>query len=131
MPLGNMVQDEVLVKHFGLLEKIKASYRDRDKRPGALEEAIQYCEEQIAIAPHAASAFRKHKFFGFPPNHTGFKQLAIIREKQGEYTEAIRLCKEAMRQGWGMHSIDGPKQWKCRIERCEKKLKRTGITPKR
>ena len=49
------------------------------------------------------------------PAHHGFQQLAIIREREKDYAEAIRLCREAMAQGWGG-------EWEKRIARCENRL---------
>ncbi len=45
------------------------------------------------------------------------KQLAIVREKQKNYTEAIRIAKEALSQGWSG-------DWERRIVRCKNKLTR-------
>jgi len=53
------------------------------------------------------------------PRHVGFDQLAIIREKQHDYAEAIRLSELAMKQGWNG-------DWEARIARCEKKLAKSG-----
>ncbi|MDR2096029.1 MAG: hypothetical protein LBP76_11010 [Treponema sp.] len=47
--------------------------------------------------------------------HTGYKQLCIIREKQGNWGEVIRLASEALEQGW-------PGEWDKRIEKAKKKL---------
>jgi hypothetical protein len=48
------------------------------------------------------------------PSHTGFTQLAIVREKQHNYSEAIRLAQLAQGQGWGG-------DWDKRIIRCQQK----------
>ncbi len=51
------------------------------------------------------------------PSHVGYKQLAIILEKEKKYDKAIALCNQAKREGWN-------DDWDKRIERCEKKLKK-------
>ncbi len=107
----------ILDAHFLYLGMIKIHYKQRDNIPGALEEAIQACEKQIAIAPQAARAFREEYRNSQQPNipeHTGYKQLAIIRDKQSDYEAAIQLCEEAKAQGWAG-------DWDKRIARYRKK----------
>jgi tetratricopeptide (TPR) repeat protein len=109
-------QNDVLDHHFVLLAAIQVYYKERDVLPGALDKAIAACEEQISIAPKAAQAFKKNRFLqGRLPTHTGYEQLAIIRDKQGGFAEAVRLCEQAQKQGW-----DG--DWDKRIARYGKKI---------
>ena len=90
-------------------------YRDRDRAPNALRQAIIACEKQIAIAPRVKELIAHElKCVGLPL-HKGFQQLAIVCEKQKNFPEAIRLCREAERQGWYG-------DWGKRIARCEKKI---------
>ena len=103
----------VLDYHFLLMEKIKANYKDRDTRTGALDAAIDACYSQIAISRQTVKRFRR-EYGDFLPSHTGFKQLAIIREKQSAFDEAIALCTRAKGEGW-------MGDWDKRIARCEKK----------
>lgn len=49
------------------------------------------------------------------PEHTGFKQLAIIYDKMKDYQSAIDVCQEALAVDW-----DG--DWDVRIARYEKRL---------
>lgn len=49
------------------------------------------------------------------PEHTGYKQLCIIYDKQGNYSEIIRLAEEAKKQGWNG-------DWDKRIENARKKI---------
>lgn len=102
----------VLDRHFVYQGLIETYYKDRDKDPVALDRAIATCEKQIAMAREAALAFKRDGLDPLP-SHLGFKQLAIIREKQGEYSEAIRLSRAALRQGWAG-------DWEKRVARCEK-----------
>ncbi|MBZ0281527.1 MAG: hypothetical protein K8L97_12375 [Anaerolineae bacterium] len=102
--------------HFTYRWMIEFYYHDRDKISGALDKAIDACKCQIAIAPKVAKEWKK-EFPNRPlPQHTGFNQLAIILEKQKDYKEAIKLSKDAYKQGWSG-------DWLKRIERCEEKLK--------
>jgi tetratricopeptide (TPR) repeat protein len=105
----------VLDRHFLYLKIIQTYNPDRDVDPGALDKVIDACQRQIDLAPEAAPVFRLRFRGARLPEHRGFEQLANIREKLGEYKEAIRLNKEALRQGW-------VGDWKMRIDRCEKKL---------
>ncbi len=105
----------VLDLHFACLTTIETSYAARNTDPAALEAAIAACEKQIALAPQAALAWgREYPGEGLPA-HTGFTQLAIIREKQQNYAEAVRLSKLALEQGWAG-------DWEKRIARNQKKL---------
>ena len=93
---------------------IEVYYRERDSDPSALNAAIQACEQQIRLAPRAAQAFRT-AYPGQPlPSHAGFTQLAIIREKQKNYPDAIRLARLAKEQDWAG-------DWEKRIVRCQRK----------
>jgi hypothetical protein len=97
-----------------VLDLIRAAYAERDTDPEALCAAVAACERQIALGPRAARAFRRGSPDQPLPSHTGFKQLAIIREKQGDFAGAIELSRQAMQQGWGG-------DWGKRIERCERR----------
>jgi hypothetical protein len=112
---AEQVPASVLDRHFLYLQKIRTYYKDRDTIPGSLDKAIAACEMQISIAPQAAAAFRKEPGFKTIPAHTGYEQLAIIRDKEGEYVEAISLCQQAKAQGWSG-------DWDKRIARYQKKL---------
>ena len=85
--------------------------------PKALDIAIDACKRQIEIAPQAKKAFLRNYKDSILPAHVGYKQLAIIEEKQKNYVEAIRICSEAMGQGWGG-------DWQKRVERCKKKIQK-------
>lgn len=123
----------VLDLHFAYSTAIKLWYKRRDTQAGAFDAAVTTCDRQIAIAPQAWAAFaveaeeaarKSSEFTGRPqapvfqpPSHRGFQQLAIIREKQGDYAEALRLCREASSQGWR----DGKGDWSKRIARMERR----------
>lgn len=108
----------ILDRHFALQEEIETAYRRRDRDPAALPAAIAACEHQIAMAKPAAKDWR-HRYPSKTgttklPRHVGYEQLAIIREKEGDYTAAIRLARQAQKQGWAG-------DWAKRIARCEAK----------
>lgn len=105
----------VLDKHFLQSQSITTYYKKREN-PAYLDKAIKACNKQIELAEEAIKAFNVvYPHDDFMPGHTGFKQLAIILEKQKKYDEAIKLCLKAKKQGWGG-------DWDKRIERCSKKL---------
>ena len=51
------------------------------------------------------------------PEHLGYKQLAIICEKERSYDLAIDLSETALKQGWAG-------DWQKRIDRCNRRLNR-------
>lgn len=136
--------DNILDLHFTYNQMIKSYYKKRNESDEYFRKAINACERQIAIAEETMKAFgKKHyddmrtlyefevgvsekdftfeeylKEEGHPfrtPSHRGFKQLAIVKHKQGEYKEVIELCKKAKKQGW-------MGDWDKRIERAQNKL---------
>ena len=106
---------QVLDQHFAFIEEIKVHYKQREQGPKFLDRAITACEKQIAMSADDSAAFKADGFSPLP-SHTGFKQLAIIYEKQGNLTGAIDLAKRAKREGWAG-------DWDKRIARCQKRLK--------
>ena len=114
---GEGTSEQILDRHFVYQHMITVYYRDRLRDPSSLTHAIKACESQIALGVRAAEAFLSE----FPdqplPEHVGFKQLAIICEKQKDYSEAIRISDEALRQGWSG-------DWQKRIARCNKRMRK-------
>ena len=106
---------KLLDRHFVYQQMAQAYYRHRNDDPEALDLAIDACEKQIHLGPEAAKVFLAEDTEDYLPAHHGFQQLAIIREREKDYAEAIRLCREAMAQGWGG-------EWEKRIARCENRL---------
>ncbi|MFD1407678.1 tetratricopeptide repeat protein [Kroppenstedtia eburnea] len=92
-------------------------YKRREEDPEALEMAVRYCEKQIAYAPMAIRANRMNPQTKGLPQHYGYKQLAIIHEKQGRFNDAIGLCKQALEEGW-------KGDWETRIRRLQQKRDR-------
>lgn len=89
-----------LSQHFYLADRGSFYYRWRDIDEGALKQSILAYERQISIAAEAAKAFKTSSGGGLIPGHAGYRQLRIIREKQGDYTAALQLCEQAKQQGW-------------------------------
>jgi len=112
-----LLSRNILDIHFFYHTKIVIYYRHRNIEPTALEKAIEACKNQIAIAPEAKKGFLEDyksylgEYNNKPlPEHTGFKQLAIIEEKRNNYQEAIAISVEALKQGWAG-------DWEKRIKR--------------
>jgi len=104
----------ILDEHFLQSQNIETYYKKREI-PAFMDKTIEACKKQIAIADEAVKAFKEEYNDDFLPSHKGYKQLAIIYEKQKKYEAAIALCKKAKEQGW-------MGDWEKRIERCTKKL---------
>ena len=102
----------VLDAHF-LDSTIITTYYPGRANPKYMAVAVSACEHQIGMAHQAAEAFLA-EYPGFPlPTHTGYKQMAIIREKQRDWQSAIYLCTQAAAQGWAG-------DWDKRIKRVQK-----------
>jgi hypothetical protein len=110
---GEAIASDPLEKHDVLQIMVLVNYRDRKKHPAFLDAAIRTCQKQIEIAPEVMRLWRQRR--RAVPTHNGFKQLSIIRETEGDYSSAIRLSEEAMKQGW--RGAD----WETRIWRCKRK----------
>jgi tetratricopeptide (TPR) repeat protein len=113
-------QAGVLERHFLYHAKIRTYYPFRDEDDFALPRAIEACEQQINMSLEAAKIFRE-KYRGDLPAHTGYQQLAILREKQGDFESAINLSQKAFEEGWSG-------DWENRIERCKKKAAKQAAT---
>lgn len=105
----------ILDVHFLYQQKMKTYYNNRENDSNALGVAIESCKQQIKISGKAKVAFEK-EYKGQPlPVHIGFKQLAIIEEKNKNYESVIKICEEALKQGWNG-------DWEKRIEKCKGKI---------
>jgi len=102
--------EDIIDRHFFYNDSIRFYYFDRENKE-SMKKAIEACRKQIDIAPSAAEIFKK--LHGPMPEHTGYKQLAIILDKQNKYDEAIKICKQAESEGWSG-------DWIPRITRYEK-----------
>ena len=110
--------DQSVLDRFWLYQaEVRVYYPDRNADPVAFASAIAACERQIELAPRAAAAFHSIDPSAPLPDHVGYRQLAIIREKQGRYPDAIRLSQAAQRQGWAG-------DWQARVTRIERRRER-------
>uniref|UniRef100_UPI004048168D hypothetical protein n=1 Tax=Shewanella baltica TaxID=62322 RepID=UPI004048168D len=105
--------------HLALASLIKHHYSLRTASEH-YEKAKEFCLMQISISSKLVKKFRhpekpkelkklqnitgiKDPYYDEPqmlPSHTGYKQLAIILEKEGDIEGALRLSKQALKQGW-------------------------------
>lgn len=104
-----------LSQHFYLGSRGNFYYRWRDIDERALEQSISAYERQIFMARKALKAFKTGPGEGLVPGHAGYRQLRIIREKQGDYTAALQLCEQAKQEGW-------PDDWDKHIARINKNI---------
>lgn len=102
--LRGLPDDVILKIHFDLQEKIKKHYKLRDTGNN-LEQAIHYCQQQIALAPLAMSAMKNNqgmydngKFFA--PGHHGYRQYTTILKKRKEAKVLKDLLKKKKAEGW-------------------------------
>ena len=113
--------------HFAFHFLISKLYKNRDEGEHYLQSVIEACEGQIAIAARVKKycieyrmktlKYSKKKAVEMLPGHIGFKQLAIIYEKQKDYEAVIALCRRAQTLKW-------PGDWDKRIERCKSRLEK-------
>ena len=113
------IASDPLEMHDVFQVMVVVNYRDRKKHPTFLHAAIRACQKQIDIAPEAIRLWRSQRRRTVP-THNGFEQLAIIREKEGDYAAAIRLSREATKQRWRAA------HWEWRIHAGRVKLAREG-----
>lgn len=105
---------DMMELHFNVTRQIELFYRDRDV-PGYYEEAIKTCLELIGFQQEAQKAL---SVLGpGAVSHLGYKQLAIVYEKEHRFEEAMSLCKEAKANEW-------MGDWDKRIARLTKKIEK-------
>ncbi|MGP4073822.1 tetratricopeptide repeat protein [Piscibacillus sp. B03] len=108
--------------HFTYNQLIDLYYKQRDEWNHALSDCIKYCKKDINKMDEIIREFKKdpsYKKNGSLPRMPSFERLAIIYDKQGNYQEAINICKKAISYGLNDKTKGG---FKGRIERLEKKL---------
>jgi tetratricopeptide (TPR) repeat protein len=128
--------DNAIDRHFVYNDLIELYYKIRDEREDALEKCIYYCRTDIERLPEFLGSYKKR--YGGPDVPEGFdvpdcpslERLAIIHEKNGEYQEAIDLCKYAIELGlearWDSYNAryGTNKGYKARIQKVDKKMHR-------
>jgi len=113
--------DDVLDLHVVYSGSVKAFYARRDESEDYLDAAMSAADELVNLAPDAAAAYLKKRPEHDLPPHRGFKLLAVAAERDGDYEEALALCREALEQGWSG-------DWEERIARLEKKAAEAGAS---
>ena len=103
----------ILDIHFELQQYIEENYRKRSDAK-SYHNSIVGCLAQIKIQDLAAKQFIVEFHDSTLPMHVGYKQLAVILEKEGKITEAINIAKKAQSNGWNG-------DWESRILRLTKK----------
>ena len=104
-----------ILERFYALEELIARYLEDVYEEGKVKiaKAIIASKIQIEMAPAVKEYLQKHNK-GLPlPVHIGYATLSEIRERQGLYEEAIKLCQQAYSEGWAG-------DWTDRISRCKK-----------
>jgi tetratricopeptide (TPR) repeat protein len=116
---------------FALERAIDACHKQIALAPKAADEFKDEGEKQVVnidfLADSEAEIQRKVRLiekgeattdvgvFDTLPSHYGFKQLAIILQKRGDFNQALSLCEQAKAQGW-------KGDWDKRIARLKKQL---------
>jgi len=106
-------EQDLLRRHAVYEALIVRYYEQRHQGAAALAHCIQACLQHIALAPRAKQALEQARPNSPLPTHMGFDLLSTIREKQGKYSEVVRLAQQAKSQGW-------TGDWDKRIDRCKK-----------
>lgn len=124
--------DNVFSRHLALGGMMKIYYRHRDK-PEHFNRAVECALLQIAMQEDAMQAWLEQEANRLarlqlytpdyvtpspstPPEHPGYKQMAILLEKEKRFHEALNLVLEAQAAEW-------QGDWEKRIERLQKKLR--------
>lgn len=108
--------DNILDVHFFFQSAINIFYSRRNDDNNALDISIEYCKKQIDISKKVKKAFLKEYPNSPLPTHIGYKQLAIIYEKQKKFDEALKITKKALAEGWNIEDCNN------RIEKLNKKI---------
>ena len=78
------------------------------------EDSKEEAQRKIDLVKRGEARFDRHPLDTLPSHH-GYKQLAIILEKRGDYVAAAALSEQAREQGW-------KGDWDTRIARLNKRI---------
>ena len=84
-------------QHFFLQTAGEVYYKQREMREDADALCEKYCQRDVELFPKYKKPLVKD--FGSLPRIKTFQRLAILYEKRGDYTSAIRICKLAIKYG--------------------------------
>ncbi|MCU8010276.1 hypothetical protein L5M11_22580 [Shewanella sp. SM87] len=76
---------------------------ERSTDPSKLVKKFRHLEKPKELKKLQNITGIKDPYYDEPqmlPSHTGYKQLAIILEKEGNIEGALKLSKQALKQGW-------------------------------
>jgi hypothetical protein len=93
-------EDDVIGLHFVYQEMIHLHSKWRDYSLDGLDLTFGACHKQVAMSEAAAQAFRDLRPQEALPMHLGYQTMAVLLEKEGSYTKAIEICRQARDQGW-------------------------------
>lgn len=132
--------DEIVSRHLALGGVLSVFYRHRDEGD-YFDKAVECARLQIEMQAAAMQGFRdqteaRNKFrrdieveHSFPasepakfvaPAHPGYKQLAIILEKEKRFEEALALVNEADAAGWNGDWVKRRERLVTKIEKSKK-----------
>lgn len=103
----------ILDRHFQLSEMIPLLYKERESE--GLNKTITACKQQIELSEKVRKILSERYPEQSFPSHGGYEKLVIILDKQNRHNEAIKICRQAKREGWSGN-------WDERIQRYTSKL---------
>lgn len=108
------VSNDIEDLHFEIMYYIQEHYKTRNNIDD-YHKAVVGCFAQIKIQRLVANQMLRKYPGQSLPEHTGYKQLAIIFEKEGRLNDAVRIAEEAAANGWSG-------DWQRRIGRLSKRI---------
>lgn len=115
--------------HFVYNHLIDLYYKQRDTRPDSIERCVDFCDRDMTSIRQFLKAWRKKlKRPGVKesevqiPRIPSFERLAIIYEKQGRFSEAINVCKKAIKLDLHDSTKNGFSGRLTRLEKKQNKL---------
>lgn len=114
-------------RHYRLLNRIRSEKSEK--------RLIQLCKKDISIAHSFNRAYRKKaaeeanrikmtkaerkRYVALPKSYPAFVKLAVIYERNKDYSKAITVCRKAIQAGYPDDDTQGG--MKARIERLKEK----------
>lgn len=131
-------------KHFALIALQSFYYKYRSLDQKYLQICIDYCNEDIALLPQVQSQYIREtkenikklssiyskreiteklsEIKAFNGNIPAFKRLAIIFEKNKDYSKAIEICNQAIKYYEGINMYDEVNGFEKRKKKLESKV---------
>lgn len=113
-PVHYSAEGPLIARHFKLADAVESAWKmgERGKILAAIKAHISIATQVIKVLEEEARLNGED----YLPTHSGFTRLAMLHEKEKNFSEAIRTCEAAISQGW---SAD---EYQHRLERCKTKL---------